>query len=559
MRESSGNFPISVSERRAVSKWRGLAPDVAAVAILLVLFAMLFGNLLQTHMLEEKPDGLYSGGATWADLPWHLAIIHRGVEVGLDAIRENPVFPGTTLAYPFLPDHLSAVLVRSGASLRSSLTVPAMLFLLASVAAIYSLARSMTGSTLAAFLSPLLVLFFGSVTGLYYLVRDYKAFLWQPEFLTSMPRDYSHLSQENINIGNFISEYLLPQRASDFGLFFGVISIHLLWLYWDTSRQKFLLLAGFVLSLMPLIHFHSFVALTLVAGFLSVIQFVAEPRKWKTTLESWLIFILPLLAIALPQASWILPAGGGGFLRTQYGWMKGEDWLFVFWLKNLSPHLFVFAFAYWFAKPKLKSFFIAFILLFVLGNVVIFQPWVFDNVKLFFWSILVGCILSGFLFAELYRRYRFRGLTLALFLFLAMTGTGVASVWRESHLSWRIFSTQQIELAKFIRERTSKDALFLTSDRHDNPVASLAGRRILMGYRGWLWSHGIDYRSRERDVFDMYRGGERAIVLMRKYGVDYVLIENDKIQEFHINPEFFLQRFPVAYADGTNTLLQIPE
>ena len=122
-----------------------------------------------------------------------------------------------------------------------------------------------------------------------------------------------------------------------------------------------------------------------------------------------------------------------------------------------------------------------------------------------------------------------------------------------------MFSLEDIAVAQFVKHQTSRDALFLTSDKHNNPVSCLAGRTIVMGYRGWLWTHGIDYGVREQDVMEMFRGSERTINLLRQYRVDYVLIERDKISQFHENPEFFTNHFPIAYRSSNFTLVKVSE
>jgi uncharacterized membrane protein len=120
-----------------------------------------------------------------------------------------------------------------------------------------------------------------------------------------------------------------------------------------------------------------------------------------------------------------------------------------------------------------------------------------------------------------------------------------------------MFSSEDIALAQFVKDHTTEDAIFLTSDKHNNPVSCLAGRRIVMGYRGWLWTHGLDYRVREHDVIEIFRGSEQAINLLGQYRVDYVLIEQDKIKEFREDPEFFTSHFPVVYRSPNFTVLQI--
>ena len=168
-----------------------------------------------------------------------------------------------------------------------------------------------------------------------------------------------------------------------------------LWLYWDTRKPKYLMYASLMLSCMPYVHFHSFVALVIVAGFLFCIQFLADPGYW-SVIRDWLFFAVPLIILALPQVLWISPVHAGHFLRAQWGWMSGNDPLWLFWLKNLSPHWLVFALAYWMAKPKLKTFYLAFVGLFVVSNILVFQPNDWDNIKLFVWWLLLSCVLAGF-------------------------------------------------------------------------------------------------------------------------------------------------------------------
>ena len=80
-----------------------------------------------------------------------------------------------------------------------------------------------------------------------------------------------------------------------------------------------------------------------------------------------------------------------------------------------------------------------------------------------------------------------------------------------------------------------------------------------MGYRGWLWTHGIDYGHREQDVMEMFQGSERTPNLLRQYRVDYVLLESDKINELQENPGFFTDRFSVAYRSSKYTLVKVSQ
>jgi hypothetical protein len=554
--KSTGTLPLgSLCLRRSGQLLQRGLP----IIFLLTVFGWLFGNLLSSHMLFRKPDGLYSGGSTWGDLAWHLSMLSNFAQRGLSAVRENPIFPGTKLSYPFLPDLLSACLLRCGLSLQASLILPTLVAVLGAVVAIYFLARSMTGSTVAALAVPFLYFFNGSIVGCYYLWQDYRSSNSDLlSFLNGLPRNYAHVWEQNLVFSNVATDYVLPQRASVFGLLFGVFVVHFFWQYWKHLEKKHLFYAGLVLAFIPLLHFHSFVALVIIGGALFCVQMLTQPRLWKRALLDWLVFAIPVAAVALPQTLWIAPTHAGHFFRIQWGWMKGNELVWLFWLKNLSPHLPVFAIAFYFARPKLRTFYLGFVGLFLLTNIIVFQPHDYDNMKLMLWWFLVSCVLTGSFLTELWRESR-QGSLLAVILAGSLMITGAVSVYWEMRVSWRMFSSEDLAIAGFVRDHTSKDAIFLTSDKHNNPIVCLAGRRVVMGYRGWLWTHGIDYQEREHNIFDIYRGSENAPSLMRRYDIHYVLIEHDKIKDYYENPPFFAAHFAAVYSSPNYIVFKVPE
>jgi uncharacterized membrane protein len=122
-----------------------------------------------------------------------------------------------------------------------------------------------------------------------------------------------------------------------------------------------------------------------------------------------------------------------------------------------------------------------------------------------------------------------------------------------------MFSSEDLALTQYVKSQTEADAVFLTSDKHNNPIPCLAGRRIVMGYRGWLWTHGIDYHPREHDVLEMFQGSSQALDLLRRYRIRYVLVERDQRENFHERPEFFSSRFPIVFRSPTYILVKVPE
>lgn len=519
--------------------------------MLLIVFGWLFFNLLSSHMLQPQADGLYSGGSTWGDLAFHLSLISAIKERGIEALKAHPVYIGEKLRYPFLSDAIAAVLQKMGISLRASLIWPSFIFLLALIILLYFLVLKITHSRVGAILAPFLLFFNGSTFSLQYFWQDFKASsLSLLSFLGKMTKEYGHLADYKIHFSNIIADYILPQRAIILGLLVGVAAVYFLWSYWESKNKKKLLFAGILIGILPVIHTHTFMSLVFVAGFLVLLELIQNFKNFKKVILNWLWFALPVLVLALPQVLWLYPSASENFMKFGFGWMKDGQNVFWFWLRNLGLYLPAMIIGYILARPKLKTFYLAFLGLFLISNIIIFQPHLYDNMKIMLWWFLLSVILIADWLGSIIKKMGRPGYLAAALIFCALIPTGFLSVYRESYVNWRMFSNEDLNLAEFVKENTSKDAIFLTSDKHNGAVPCFTGRRILMGYRGWLWTHGIDYRQRETDVINMYEGNDQSLGLIEKYGVNYILIEQDKINDFHINQNFFIsnpEQFSLVY------------
>ena len=91
-------------------------------------------------------------------------------------------------------------------------------------------------------------------------------------------------------------------------------------------------------------------------------------------------------------------------------------------------------------------------------------------------------------------------------------------------------------MGKYIRENIAPKAVFAHRDFHIIPSSALAGRPSLVGYTGWMWSHGYNYHDRDRERKTMLDGAlkdsdNEAYQAMRRWGVRYILGES--LQEHH--------------------------
>jgi hypothetical protein len=87
-----------------------------------------------------------------------------------------------------------------------------------------------------------------------------------------------------------------------------------------------------------------------------------------------------------------------------------------------------------------------------------------------------------------------------------------------------------LHVAEWVRVNTPAKAVFAVADEHNSPIPTLAGRRVMIGYPGWLWTYGLpDYVAKGADLKRILTGDPSAPDLVRKYRVDYVMVGPQEI------------------------------
>ena len=307
---------------------------------------------------------------------------------------------------------------------------------------------------------------------------------------------------------NFITAQLIPQRSQLLGLVVAGLIYLLLW-------RKQLISAGILAGLLPIIHAHSYLVTLMIGAWFG----------WK--------FLLPALFLGLAQIAYIYGFDSGkDFLAWDPSWLK-EWW-------RLEPMLPLLIWGLISAPPKLKKFSLPFWLMFVLANLFRFQPYDWDNTKLFIHWYLIASIATALVLV----RWKLFGLfILPLLIFPGVRE--VAKIAKNSH-QYQFFNLTQLAVAEKVRSVTPPPAVFLTASNHNHWLPALTGRKIVMGYPGWLWTYGINYREREREVKEIYETGDKN--LLKKYPVDYLVIGPDEKTLWpKLNEAYFTANFPLVF------------
>ena len=522
----------------------------------------LLARLFSTHYLPDRDGGWGSAGSTWGDLALHASLASRFAEQSRFE-WSLPVLHGAPLNYPFLPDFLSGFVHRGGMSLRWALLAPGLLLAFALVQLLFLTAWRGTGSARGGLFATLLVLLDGSAAGLAAAWTEWRGSgLSLGAFLAAMPRDYAHVPAINLRFSNIVTDALLPQRGMLAGMATALVAVMLLRGAWEAAERRvgdgaaspppapraLLAAAGALLGLLPFVHVHSFLVLAGLTVWLAAARLIGAGGARRRELL-WLLPPALGVALAAPQLAWQLSHAQGSFLRWRLGWMSapGED-PFLFWLRNLgvlTPFLVVapWLLARW--DPFWRQTLAALLVLFALGNAIRFQPHEYDNLKLLFYAFLALALIVARTLAGWWASGGARRVAAAAVLLLA-TATGGLAVLRETTLAWPFLEREEVELGFALRRLTPPEARFLTADKHNHPVPIVAGRQIVLGYRGWLWTYGASTGQHLRDVTAMYSGAPGAEELLRRYGVGYVVVGPHERRAFPVREEWLAERHPLV-------------
>jgi len=364
--------------------------------------------------------------------------------------------------------------------------------------------------------------------------------------------------------GNVIIGLLMPQRAFLLGLTISAwilagLFYVLLGKEKNKNRAKIILVAvGVLTGLLPITHMHSLISLAVILGPMLFVALIVRKKRLDL-----LYYIIPASVISITL--YLVFIAGGIENPNFIQWLPGWDaiggllsWV-VMWLKLWGLMLPVAIFGLFTFRQKsllTKIFFLDFFLLFILGNLILFQPILWDNSKIFFWAYLGFCGLAAAGISWCWEKGgRVFGKIGAVLLAIVLTFTGFIELLRlqkivQTNPPILMTSRDDIQLATEIRKKTDPLAIFLTesSNSNTNFIMTWSARPVLMGYPAWVENLGFLYKKREQDIKIMYRGGTNAERLLRQYQISYVVIASNPLrQELLAGQDDFFQANEAYY------------
>ena len=575
----------------------------------LIPLTLLSAYLQYTHVLRADAAGnLHVGQSTYGDLPMHLSFI-TGL-VGKAFPADYPFYPGARLSYPFLTDSFSSTFCLLGCSLQAAVTIPGTLMMAMCFMGVLVLAREMTAGGKAVVLAALLFFLNGGLGFLYDF--DLAGGTWEAQegasfftragqtiagyFRTVGERIGNILNgyyktptnqpdPNNLRWSNVIVDMMIPQRTLLGGWCTVIPCFYLLDAVFRAKKRdpgngpRALILLGIWAGALPLIHTHSFLALVLASAGCMIYDMIHGDPDALMTRRSRGEILLPYLVYAGIAAVLAVPQllaftfrqtfqeGGTGFLQFQFNWVNNRggrgmrDLYIWFYVKNIGIPFLALIAALFDKTPRNRRLFAMALPIILAAEFIRFQPNEYDNNKLFYLAWLLCCMIIADWFADIWKRLhslRSRHV-LAVVLAVATFLSAGLTIWRECVSDYVAFSKNAVEAGEFARDRTEKDAVFLTGTQHLNPVLSIGGKSVVCGPDLWLYWHGFDTTQRKEEIKQFYEDPEQYPEIPQKYNVSYIYVSSYELSEYDVDTEALDRNYRKVFENGEATIWKVSD
>lgn len=499
-------------------------------------FFILIGILLTNHILVPTEDGGYaSGQSTYGDLNMHIGFVTSIAEQGI--FPPNYVFlSGEKLNYPFFINMLSSSLYLFGTSIRWAILIPSYIICLLLIMGLYFVGYKISNKKAVAILSVVLFLLCGGF-GFSYFMEGSKA---DTTLFTRIFTDYYHTptnyNEHNIRWANSICDMIIPQRTTMAGWCFFLVCLWLLLDALNNKKRSSYILLGIIAGCMPMIHTHSFLAFGIISAVIFFFYLFKENSGEDRIkyIVNWIIYGAIVVLLAFPQLyywTFSQAIGNSSFLRFHFNWVNQDDPYLWFYIKNFGIIALFIIPAVLNTTKENRSLFYSSLVLFIIAELILFQPNEYDNNKLFFIVYMIWVVLVSEWLVMMWNKLEgVKGrYYLAILIIILGTFSGILTIGREMYSGgmYNTFSKDMIEMSEYIKNNTPKDATFLTSTTHINPVCSLAGRNVYLGSSLYVYFHGFgdEYEKRSVEIENAYQASYEDLVdFCIKNDIEYIYV-----------------------------------
>lgn len=500
-----------------------------------IIFCVFFyGIIMYASMLSS---GTSTKGAAYSDLPFHLNII-SSLAYGINYKRkgffsmDSTFYHGENLAYPIIPDFLSAALITTGdASLQQSLFIPSTMMIFSVMMSVWAIAKYYTNNST---IGCICILLFSCLGGLAFIM------LFDPSTKFNEDDDFfDFIHHWPMNIDEYwfqtVMHMLVPQRSSLFGIPLCFWSILLLIIGQKKNDPKLFFVAAILTGFTPQVQAHAYMSMAQWAVAFCLITFPYK-GKWTSAIKNWCIYGILANVMAFPQLPPFfkrMKDAPSEFIEWSPVWRErgvGFTVPLVMWWRGLGVFGFCALIGGWATASKEQILlYIPSLVVFVISNVIKYQNWEYDNIKVFVdgWIPIALPFAAQFMFwfydrAQKRIHKAFSSIVFIL-LIVGSIASGCLSILLYLGSPTDIYTHEQVDFGNWVAENTPISAVFIGDKSTEQPVASIGGRPVMSGFPGWIVSHGLDQYTREH-VVDTLMSNPDNTTLFDEYGVRYVYL-----------------------------------
>ncbi len=542
---------------------------------ILLTFGLYFIKVF-AKILFFKDGNLYAGHPNvWSDWALHITLTNNFVNQPINEwFVHHPYFAQGKLTYPFLSSLISAELIKLGLPLTNSLIYPSFILTILFLVGFYFFAFRLTSNKNTAVLS---IFIFITSAGLGFLNFIKKILLTQNwQLLNYPPKDYTRILKYQWLAGNIPTAMLVPQRTFLLGITIGIYSLLLLLVGVDKKNKKLLVLGGVLAGILPIAHAHSFIAILVISATYSIITLLQSKKgSIKKELLLLLHFIIPTTIISIALYLYFIygKVQKTNFTTISLGWTAEKNilaWLKLWWnIWGIAIPIAVYSYLtnyHNLLKTKVRNInknnliHLGFLLLFIISNIVIFQPTAWDNSKLFAWVYLSISILTANLVSSLFNKKSILKKILAMIIIILISSTGILELIRLQKLeknTYLLSTKEDIKLYSQLKTLTPTNSIFLSASNHNHPVLMWGARPTLLGYQGWVVNFGFNIKQTSQDVKNIYQLPAFNQQLLQQYHLNYIIVGPREKREFQVDQEYFDHHYPVILQNYSTKIYQV--
>lgn len=520
-----------------------------ASELTVLIIGTFFGIFLMFSTFSKIDGNLFISTKAWSDFASHIPLI-RSFSLGFNFPPEYPLFSGEAIKYHFGFYLGVGMLEKIGIPIDLALNIPSTIGFILLTFLIYLFAKIVFKSKIVGVLSSIFFIFNSSLTYVYYFKNNSIS----AESIKNIPLINNFQSFAPYGDGIISAFWNLNiytnQRHLALAMAFSLFVIYVLIkpIFSNVKPDiKISIFLGILLGLSFYLHLAVLIMTGIVILFLAIF--------FKKIRFTCIITLLIAGSLALPQYFYLNSSEGFKMLINPGYLVAGNltiNKVLEFWIYNLGLSIVLIPLGFIFSDIKQRKVFLSFFTLFIVGNLIQFSPEIAANHKFFNYFMLFANMFSAYAIYIMWKKKIYFKPLVVILVFLMIFG-GIIDffpLYNDTKIS--IPDYEKRDESKWILENTNPDSVFLnTTYLYDS--ASLAGRKIFLGWPYFAWSQGYDTENRGKALKEILGSDNKihACILLKQNNIDYISIRIEKTPNPDLPPisNIWKDQFFKSYED----------